>query len=100
MFLPNDIINVILLFLCEYELVEWILVEKLHWDWLSANPTAIHLLEQNKDKIYWDSLSLNPAAIHLLEQHKAKINWDRISENPSSFTHIPKQTLKLIFQQF
>jgi hypothetical protein len=28
----------------------------IHWDWLSENPNAIHLLEQNIDKIYWDEL--------------------------------------------
>ena len=99
MFLPDDIINVILLFLSEFELVDWILIEKLNWDCLSQNPAAIHLLKQNPKKIDWDYLSLNPAAIHLLEQNKHKIDWYELSQNPAIFHHIPKQTLKLIFQQ-
>ena len=29
--------------------------------WLSENPNAIHLLEQNQDKINWTRLSINPS---------------------------------------
>ena len=61
-------------FSSEYELVDWILMEKLNLDWLSSNPSAIHLLEQNKEKINWNWFCQNPAAIHLLEQQKHKIN--------------------------
>ena len=43
-------------------------------DWLSKNPNAIHLLEQNPDKINWAELSRNPNAIYLLEQNIHKIN--------------------------
>jgi hypothetical protein len=39
----------------------------IDWNWLSRNPNAIHLLEQNIDKINWFWLSENPNAIHLLE---------------------------------
>ena len=80
MFLPDDIINVILSFSSEYELVDWILMEKLNWNrlcsnpyWLCQNPAAIHLLEQNIVKINWDCSSSN-LAIHSLELHEAKIN--------------------------
>ena len=88
-------------------------IEKLDWSGLSANPRAIHLLEQNQDKINWWSLlqnpaairliseeleqnpdnfnwwslSLNPAAIHLLEQNQDKIDWDELSKNISIFVY-------------
>ena len=48
---------------------------KISWQWLSGNPNAIHLLEQNEDKINWDRLSGNPNAIHLLEKNMDKIHW-------------------------
>ena len=36
-------------------------MEKLGWQFLSENPSAIHLLEANQDKIYWYFLSRNPS---------------------------------------
>ena len=44
-------------------------------DYLSSNPNAIHLLEQNLDKIdEWSAFVVgNPNAIHLLEQNLDKI---------------------------
>jgi len=51
---------------------EWIPIDKLDWVKLSANPNAIHVLEQNLDKIDWDMLSRNPNAIHLLEKNLDK----------------------------
>ena len=53
----------------------WILENKINWIWLSENPNAINLLEQNLDKIIWQYLSGNPNAIHLLEQNLYKIDW-------------------------
>jgi hypothetical protein len=35
-------------------------MDKINWIWLSRNPNAIHLLEQNIDNISWYWLSLNP----------------------------------------
>ena len=66
MFLPNDIADLILLFLPDYELLEWIDRICLSWPHVCTNPNAIDLLQQNQDKIDWDYLSANPAAIHLL----------------------------------
>ena len=43
----------------------------------------MHLLEQNQDKIYWKYLSKNPNALHLLDQNK--INWSSLSANESIF---------------
>ena len=36
-------------------------MDKIQWMWLSKNPNAIQLLEQNIDKICWGWLSENPA---------------------------------------
>ena len=40
-------------------LLDWINIEWLSWDLLSANPNAINLLENNLDKINWYKLSQN-----------------------------------------
>ena len=69
------------------KLRDWINLDKIDWDWLSLNPNAMHLLEQNQDKINWYYLSKNPNAVHLLEQNPDKINWGWLSENPSIFTY-------------
>ena len=53
----------------------WIHVKNLNWIYLSENPSAIQLLEENPDKINWENLSGNPNAIHLLEQNLDKINY-------------------------
>jgi hypothetical protein len=40
--------------------------ENVSWNYLSLNPNAIHLLEQNQDKIDWKYLSSNPNAISMI----------------------------------
>jgi hypothetical protein len=57
---------------------------KIDWHYLSANPNAIPLLEENVDKIDWDMLSRNINAIHLLEQNVSKINWKWFSANANA----------------
>ena len=59
-------------------------MDKIDWQWLSLNPNAIHLLEQNIDKVNWCELSRNPNAIHLLEQNLDKVDWDYLSQNPNA----------------
>ena len=70
------------------KLLDWIDIENLDWNGLSANPAAIHLLEANQDKINWITLSVNPAAIHLLEANPDKINWIYLSQNPNAMSLI------------
>ena len=41
------------------KLRNWVDKDRICWRWLSLNPNAIHLLEQNLDKIDWFYLSLN-----------------------------------------
>ena len=62
-------------------------LNKIDWCWLSVNRNAIHLLERNLDKIDWGRLPFNPNAIHLLEKNLDKIDWDRLSQNPSIFEY-------------
>lgn len=51
------------------KLVDWINPEKIDWDYLSMNPHALNLLEQNPHKIEWYYLSKNEheREIQLLE---------------------------------
>jgi len=88
-----------------YKLRDWIQVELLDWDQLSANPKAVHLLNANPDRINWFkasqnpliclldvlgkdldwySLSANPGALHLLEANPDKINWEALSFNQAA----------------
>ena len=43
-------------------------LDKLNWDWLSKNPSAIPLLERFPERINRHGLSANPNAIPLLDQ--------------------------------
>lgn len=65
----------------------------INWQMLSANPNAVHILEQHMSKIDWDFLSDNPNAIHLLEQNNAKINWNILFKN-SNAVHLIEQHIK------
>ncbi len=77
-----------------YKLHDWIHLDNLIWYWLSSNPNAIYLLEQNKHKINWNMLSSNPNAIHLLETHQDKIDWFYLSQNTNALTLLEQnQTL-------
>ena len=78
---------------------DWIDVDKIDWEYLSKNPNAIHLLEQNIDKIDWWELSLNPNAIHLLEQYPDKINWCYLSRNPNAI-HLLEQNMDKIHWRY
>ena len=57
---------------------------KVYWYYLSENPNAIHILEQNLDKVKWDCLSVNPNAIHILEKHLDKVDRKWLSLNPNA----------------
>jgi len=62
-------------------------LDKVEWSVLSVNPSAIHLLEANLDKVDWNQLSSNPNAIHLLEANLDKVCWVSLSENPKAFRY-------------
>lgn len=51
---------------------------------ISCNPYAIDYIEKNlyiKNKIEWNWLSINPSAIHILKANKDKINYKLLSQN-------------------
>ena len=55
------------------------IINKVSWFYLSENPNAIPILEQNLDKVVWLNLSFNPNAIPILEQNMDKIKWSPAS---------------------
>jgi hypothetical protein len=68
------------MFVCDNDIVpkkikRFVCIDKIDWMWLSENPNAISVLEQNPEKINWTWLSKNPNAIHLLGNNKHRINW-------------------------
>ncbi len=73
-----------------YKLKSFIDESKLDWSWLSLNPKAIDLLQQNIDKIDWYNFSRNPNAIPFLEKNIDKINWNGLSSNPEAISLLLK----------
>ena len=58
----------------------------LHWGWLSlnSNPRIVtELLSVQLDRVNWNNLSLNPSALSLLTQYPHLINWSHLSRNTS-----------------
>ena len=85
-------------------------VDKLNWNYLSANPNAIDLLHERMNfekklteeeykklpyQINWSALCTNsdPEAIKLLslEQNYDKIDWLRLSDNPNAIKLLEKR---------
>jgi hypothetical protein len=75
------------------------------WYYLSGNPAAIHLVEEelatypNSDLIDWENLSKNPAAIHLLEEEAKKpgggrIDWNYLSNNTAAIHLLEEEATK------
>ena len=62
------------------KLRSWVEIEKLNWDLLSKNPSAIHLLANNLDYLNWNYVSMNPQAISWLELEPDIINWFYLSK--------------------
>ena len=70
-------------------------LDKLNWDNLSANPSAIHILKMYPHKINWEFLSLNENAINLLERNLEKINWNNLSKNPNAIDMLTENMDKI-----
>jgi hypothetical protein len=64
-------------------------LDKVDWEYLSTNPNAIHILEQNLDKGVWANLCFNqsPNAIHLIQQNLNKVSKYTLSSIPNA-THL------------
>ena len=69
--------------------------DKIDWVILSANPSAISILEKYPDMINWTALSRNKNAMHLLEQNLEKIDWDYLCTNPSAISLLEKNMDKI-----
>jgi hypothetical protein len=98
--LPKEIRSTILEKFAEilptkYVLLDWIDKDKIDWCWLSKNPNAIHLLENNLNKVDWDILSSNSNAIHILENNLNKVDWDILSSNPNAI-HLLENNLNKV----
>ncbi len=52
-----------------YTKPEFIINNRVNWNFLSRNPNAIHLLENNQDRIDWRALSGNPNAIDIISRY-------------------------------
>ena len=57
---------------------------KIDWTFLSMNPYAIYMLENNLTEINWKELSENPNAIHILENNLTEVDWSGLSINPNA----------------
>ena len=55
----NEELTIVYTNIYNYALLNWIDIDDLKWSYLSENPNAIHLLEQNPEKIFWECLSRN-----------------------------------------
>jgi len=98
--LPKEIRSTILEKFAEilpskYVLLDWIDKDKLDWFWLSLNPNAIDLLENNLNEVDWDALSSNPNAIHILENNLDKVDWELLSKNPNAIDLLKKNQDKI-----
>ena len=98
--MTSDICDIITKYIQKprYELLEWVDIKKLDWEYLSINPNAISLLEANQDKINWHLLSGNPNAIALLEANQDKINWCILSRNHNALSLIKANIEKIDYQ--
>jgi hypothetical protein len=96
--LPKDIKNIISDYTGEYKFVEY--HGKTHWmdlekarihtiqiHYLSLNPAAMFILENNQDFIHWKWLCKHQEAIHLIEQNLDKLDtkcWEEsLTKNKS-----------------
>lgn len=64
--LPHALVDIILDYLPDRELLPWIDESKLDWRALSANPAAMYLLEANPEKIIREQLFYNPVAAGIM----------------------------------
>ena len=58
--LSKDLLKIIASFLINpsYKLLDWVSADLLNYYYLSKNPNAIYLLEQNMNKVNWFNLSV------------------------------------------
>jgi hypothetical protein len=59
-------------------------LHKVDWYFLSSNQNAMYLLEDNLEEADWYYISQNPNTISLLENNLDKVNWGFLSGNPNA----------------
>ena len=61
--------------------------DKIDWENLSRNPSAIKLIERNLEKINWDIVSTNKKAVNLLKPRAMDGYWmlNNLEYNPEIF---------------
>jgi hypothetical protein len=91
------ILNKYNIFIFSMKLLSWIKINKLNWYFLSSNPNAISLLEDNFDNIDWFYLSSNPNGIDLLIQNFEYINVHMLSANPSGIDILRKHQKHIVW---
>lgn len=61
--------------------------KRLHWNFLSANPKYIKIIEEElkypDSRVLWTELSKNPKAVHILERNQENIFWPNLALNPN-----------------
>ena len=51
---------------------------KIHWDWVCGNSSALPLLEKYPENIVWEIASSNPQLLPLFEQYPENVVWDNV----------------------
>ena len=72
-------------------------LDKVSWFWLSANPSAIRIIEQNMDKVDWRMLSGNPNAMYLIvifDYARMKANCMGFAEKLAAHVFHPKRMVR------
>lgn len=68
--------------------------------YLSANPNAVEILEENPSKINWCVLSLNPKSMVILNHNIEKVNWVHVNKNPDILNTINDDIYKMVQSVF
>ena len=66
------------------------------WKKLSANPNAVHILENHLEKVDWKELSANPNAVPILKSHLENVDFKELSKNPNAMSILKNTDYNLI----
>src|SRR5690348_3724858 len=91
--IPSSLIDIILSYAAEYELLDWVDGSKICYDNLAANPRGLDLLFRKADamvargeqfELCWWRMSFNPSAVHLLRANPDKVDWEMLNCNEAA----------------
>ena len=69
--------------------------EQIDWTGICKNPNAIHIIEANLEQADWTELSANPNAIHLIEANMDNVDWQTLCYNPNAI-HIIEKNMHMV----